>query len=337
MNEAFLKDLLSAISVSGFEEPVQDVVEQELGACADEIRRDEMQNLVAVKNPGSQRRILLSAHADEIGLMVSNITAEGRLQAVRRGGIVPHTYPGHQVIVRTEQGEIYGAVEASRKLLKEPELMEKEFLIDIGADTKEEAERLVSIGDPVVQDTHIRRLAGGRFCARALDDRIGVYIIMEAFRRAAEQGCDLGIYAAATAGEETTKTGAYRAASRVKPELAIIVDVTYTSDCTGMDPAESGPVRLGGGPVLCHSPLVPRGLNRQLEAVGKELGIPVQWEVASDLSHTDGDKIHFANEGIPILLVSIPLRYMHMPAEVADERDVEGCIDLIAGFLMQYR
>src|SRR5699024_5259810 len=167
--------------------------------------------------------------------------------------------------------------------------------------------------------------------------RIGVYIIMEALKRARERGCKAGVYAASTTGEETTKTGAYWCSTRIRPTLAIVVDVTYTSDCIGMNPAEMGTVELGKGPVLCNSPIVVKEWNQKLEDCAKEAGIPVQREAASRLSYTDADKIHFSNEGVPVVLVSIPLRYMHMPCEVADENDVENCIELIARFLTAYQ
>ena len=163
-----------------------------------------------------------------------------------------------------------------------------------------------------------------------------VYIIMEAIKRAKELGCKVGVYGASTTGEETTKTGAFWTSTRINPTLAIVVDVTYTSDCSGMNPAEMGTVLLGGGPVLCNSPIVVKTLNAKMEECAKKVGIPVQREAASRLSYTDGDKIHFSNQGVPMVLVSIPLRYMHMPAEVADEKDVEGCVELIAQFLANY-
>ena len=195
----------------------------------------------------------------------------------------------------------------------------------------------MDLGSPAVPDTHIRKMAGGRLTARALDDRAGVFIIMEAAKRARERGCKHGVYAAATVGEETTKNGAYWCSARIRPSLAIVVDVTYTGDCTGMDPSETGEIKLGAGPVLCNSPIVAKGLNRKMAECAEKAGIPVQWEAASRLSYTDADKIHFSNEGVPVVLVSLPLRYMHMPAEVADEQDIENCIELLATFLTEYQ
>lgn len=333
METEFLKNILKSISVSGYEEPLQNIVREEMQNVADEIREDEMHNLVCVANPDSPVRILLSAHADEIGLMISNITEDGRLQVVDRGGVVVPTYPGQQVIVKTKEREIPGVVEAYRGLFEKQGMSTKDLKIDIGAKDRKDALRYVKPGDPVVPDTHIRTLANGRITSRALDDRIGVYIIMEALKRAKERGCTSGIYAASTTGEETTKTGAYWCSARIHPTLAVVVDVTYTRDCLGMDPAEMGQVELGKGPVLCYSPIVAKELNEKMERTAKKANIPVQWEVASRLSYTDADKIHFSNEGVPVVLVSVPLRYMHMPCEVADLSDVEHCIELIAHFL----
>ena len=150
MNENFLEQLLSQISVSGYEEPVQDVVENHMKDCADEIRRDEMSNLICVVNPEAEKRIMLSAHADEIGLMISNITENGRLQVIDRGGIILATYLGQQVQIRTANGIVYGVVEACRELTKKSDLKTSDFLIDIGAVDREDALRYVNLGDPIV-------------------------------------------------------------------------------------------------------------------------------------------------------------------------------------------
>ena len=231
------------------------------------------------------------------------------------------------------EGTVYGVVEATRETFGSKELKAKDFLVDIGARTREEAYEKISLGDVVVLDTHIRKMMNGRLTARALDDRLGVFIIMEALRRAKEKGCKAGVYAASTVGEETTKNGAYWCSSRIKPDLAVIVDVTYCTDYGDGETAEAGEVLLGGGPVLCNSPTVAKRLNDQVEDCAADLGIPVQREAAGGLTCTDGDKIHFSGEGVPLVLVSIPLRYMHTPAEVADRKDVEGCIELITEFL----
>lgn len=336
-NDTFLQELLGVVTVSGYEEEGQKVVKKYMEPLAHKLWTDEMGDTVCVLNPESGTKILMTAHMDEIGLMVSSVNAQGRLTVVDRGGIIPATYLGHRVKIMTEQGPVYGVVESYRDLFKkESGLKTSDLRIDIGLDTKEEALKLVEPGAPVVLDTGLMKVAGGRFLSRALDDRLGVYIIMEAFKKAGKRGCGCGVYSAATVGEETTKNGAYWTAGRVKPDLAIVVDVTYTSDCLGMNVSDSGEVSLGGGPVLCNSPIVSKRLNCMMKECASKIGVTVQMEAASRLSYTDADKIHVAEKGIPVVLVGIPLRYMHHPAEMADEKDVWGCIDLITEFLVNY-
>ena len=272
MNDQFLIDLLNQISVSGREEPVQDVVKRHMKEYADCILDDAMGNVICVLNPESPRKIMLSAHADEIGLVISHITENGRLQVIERGAIIPSTYPGQQVQILTAQGMIYGVVEGRRGTFAKQDLSAVDFLIDIGAKSREEALEKVELGNPIVVDTQIRQLLNGRFTARALDDRLGVYIIMEALKRVRERSesgkkecketrCTAGIYAASTIGEETTKTGAYWTSSRIQPDIAVVVDVTYCSDYSGMNPAEAGEIELGKGPVLCDSPITAKRFN----------------------------------------------------------------------------
>lgn len=331
----FLKEILTTVSVSGRIAQVQEVVKKYMEPVSDELREDGIGDVVCVLNPEAGSRILATAHADEIGLVVTCIGEDGRIRAVDRGGIIPKSYLGHQVQIMTRNGICHGCVAAARPMWDEKELKASALVIDIGAESREEAAALVSVGDTITFDSHIRALAGGRFTARALDDRLGVFIIMEALKYAKELGCKNGIYCGATAGEETTKNGAYWTAQRVNPDLAVVVDVTYATDYKGADPAESGDVKLGKGPVLLRSPIVSDVLNDKLEACAQKAGIPVQWEAASRLSFTDADRIHFAGQGIPVVLMSIPLRYMHTPAEVADSRDVEHCIRLLGTFFAE--
>ena len=189
------------------------------------------------------------------------------------------------------------------------------------------------LGDTVTFDTDCRELLNNRICGRGMDNRTGAFIALEAVRRAAELGCKIGAYGAATAGEETTMNGAYFVASRVQPTLAIAVDVTFTSDYPGVTIATTGDVRVGGGPVLVNNPACHRKIQDLLRKAGEELGIPVQVEAANGRTGTDGDVIHKTGQGVPFSLVSIPLRYMHTPAELGSLTDIDQCIELLARFL----
>lgn len=338
MDREFLNRLLEQISVSGCEEPGQEALREYMSVYTDEIWTDEMENVVCVANPESPVRIMLSAHADEIGLVVTRITEEGRIQVIKRGGIMPHNYPGQKVQIHTKKGIICGVVECSRDMLKKEELKAEDFLIDIGADSKTDAKKYVSVGDAAVLDSGIRELVNGRITGRALDDRIGVFVIMSALKRAKEKGCKTGIYAAATVGEETTKNGAYWSSARIRPDFAVIVDVTNCTDYSRFpNPAVSGDVALGGGPCLCNSPLASKTLNRVLTECADRLGIHIQRETAGGQSFTDADQIHFSNQGVPVAFTGIPLRNMHNPGEIADLKDVEACIELLAELLCTYK
>lgn len=332
----FLLQLLEENSVSGHEEAIADSIQKYMEKEADQVITDEIFDTICVLNPENDKKVLLTAHCDEIGLIVSGYTDKGELYVIRRGGIIPQTYPGHGVQIAGKGKVVYGVVETTREFLKKEDLKETDFLVDIGASTREEAEHLVELGAPMVLDAGYREMADNRFMGRALDDRLGVFIIMEALKEAKKRGCKTGVYAAATVGEETTKNGAYFTAARVKPELCIAVDVTYTSDCLMMKEAEAGRVVLGGGPVICNSPIVAKKWNDMLKDCAKRANIPYQIEAASGFSYTDADKIHFTGKGIPVALLSIPLRYMHAPGEVAHWEDVENSIQLLAEFLVSY-
>lgn len=338
MHIEFLENLLNQISVSGSEENGQRVLREHMEQYADEIRTDEIGDVICVLNPESPVRIMLSAHADEIGLVVTRITEEGRIQAIERGGIMTHNYPGQKVQICTKKGIVYGVVECSRELLKKETVKAADLLIDIGAVSKEDALQHVSLGDTVVLDSGIRNLLHNRITARALDDRIGVFVIMEAFKRAREKGCSAGVYAAATVGEETTKNGAFWCSAQIDPALAVVVDVTNCTDYSRFpNAAVSGDIVLGNGPALCNSPIAAKQLNEKMVECAQRAGIGIQREAASSRSFTDADQIHFSNKGVPVVFTGIPLRNMHNPGEIADMKDVEGCIELIAEFLCSFK
>ncbi|MBQ1371743.1 MAG: M20/M25/M40 family metallo-hydrolase [Oscillospiraceae bacterium] len=334
MNKAFLYELLQTGSVSGNEVELEKKIYDYMQDKADQVTVDELGNVTATVNPAVAFKVLLAGHADEIGLMVSAIGSDGTLMVRKIGGIYPTTYPGHKVRIYTKNGVLYGAVANSDDISKNKDLSASDLRIDIGAKDKEDAQKYVELGDTVSFDTDYRELLNDCISGRALDDRIGAFIVMEALAEAKKRGARVGCYAVSTTGEETTGNGAYFSASRIKPNLAIAVDVTYTSDNCGISEAETGDISLGKGPVLCNNPSIHKKLNEHLRTCAKRLNMPVQTEAASGHTGTDGDTMHQTGIGVPFALVSIPLRYMHNPNEVASLQDIQACIDLLAEFLV---
>ena len=332
MNKEFLYTLLDSMSVSGHEIELQKKVIKEMTPCCDEIRTDCTGNVICVLNPDAPYKVLLAGHIDEIGMIVTHIQSDGLLRVSRAGGIYPHVYPGHKVVVHGANGPVYGTVNNYHGLVKDG-LKAEDLYIDIGARDEEDARQYVEEGDPIHLHTYHQEMLNGFLTARAIDDRGGVFIVMEALKRARERGCKVGVYAASTVGEETTGRGAAWAACGVCANAAIVVDVTYATDVPGTRPEESGSVKLGKGPVICNSSLCSKKLNDMLKACGKEKHIPYQVESFIGRTATDGDTIHLAGTGTTTALVSLPLRYMHNPGEMCALSDVENCIELIAEFL----
>ena len=334
MNKAFLFELLKTGSVSGNEVELEKKIYDYMQDKADLVTVDELGNVTAAVNPEAQFKVLLAGHADEIGLMVSAVGSDGTLMVRRIGGIYTTSYPGHKVRIYTKNGVIYGAVANSRDMAKNADLKPSDLRIDIGASSREDALKYVELGDTVTFDTDVRELLNDCISGRALDDRLGAFIVMEALAEAKKRGASVGCYAVSTTGEETTGNGGYFAASRVKPNIAIAVDVTYTSDNCGISNAETGDIAVGKGPVLCNNPSIHKKINQHLRQCAQKLNMAVQIEAASGRTGTDGDTMHLTGMGVPFALVSIPLRYMHNPAEVGSLKDVQDCIDLLAEFFV---
>lgn len=332
MNQEFLFEMLDTMSVSGNEIRLQKKVIKEMKPYADEIRTDNTGNVICVLNPEADFKVLLAGHIDEIGLIVTHILPDGLLKVAKAGGIHACTYPGHQVMIYHGENKIPGAVIFNDAMTK-GDIKDKDLYIDIGAKDAADARKYVEEGDPVHLNTYHLPLQNGLLCARAIDDRGGAFIVLEALKKAKEMGCKIGVYAATTVGEETTMRGAYWAASRVKPDVAIAVDVTFAQDYPGTDPAESGDVKLGGGPVICNSSIANKKVNDLLKKCARENDIPYQVESFLGRTGTDADKMHQSAEGVVTALVSLPLRYMHSPSEVCQIQDIEHAINLLAVFL----
>ncbi len=333
MNKDFLMELLCSNGVSGSEAEIEKKIYDRMMLIADVVSVDEMGTVTAVVNPQAPFRVLMTGHADEIGLMVTAVTSDGFLKVTNIGGVYATTYPGHKVRIHTGKGIIYGAVVNTRELCKKEGLKASDLTIDIGAVDREDALKAVSLGDTVNFDTDVRELLNGRITGRAMDDRVGAYIVMEALTLAKERGASVGVYAAATTGEETTGNGAYFTASRVHPNIAIAVDVTYTSDYAGIDVGLTGDISVGKGPVICNNPSIHKKVNEKLLEAAAKQNMAVQIEAANGHTGTDGDIMHRTCLGVPFALVSIPLRYMHCPDEVGSLKDIQDCAELLAQFL----
>lgn len=335
MNREFLKDLLNTPSVSGHEEAAQRKALDFGRSFAQAQFTDSSGNAVSVVNPEAEHKILLCGHMDEIGFQVTHIDDSGRLRLMKDGGVDPKLYIGSPVQVVHNGERVPGVVATYKDLLEKEKVKDTDLTVDIGARTREEAEEQVSVGDPVCADTEVRELMNGLFTCRALDDKTGAFVVLEAAKLAAEKGAKMGVYAATTVGEETSGRGAYYASTRIKPDCCIAVDVTWASDAPGTDPADTGEVELSGGPVLCRATVVNKRMNALLEETAQELGIEVQFEVAAGHTGTDGDTVNRSLEGVPMALVSIPLRYMHSSVEVGSWKDIEECIELLAEFIVR--
>ena len=334
MERELLDLLLNEISVTGEEYALQEKLEAHMAPYTDVVCKDAIGDGVYGLE-GTGKKILFSAHIDEIGLMVSGYTSDGFLKVTNAGGIQARTYPGHTVKILSEgKGLIYGSVVNNPKAQKNTDFSVKNLLVDIGAKDKEEAEKVCSIGDRIVQDTTVRSLLNDRIAARGLDDRSGVFTIMEALKRAKDH-TENTILCAATVGEEVGAHGAKWVAERMHPDEAIVVDVTYVADTDGMADEAWGDVKLGEGPVILINPMCDRNMVKTLRKLAKDNDIPCQLEICGGRSCTDGDQIHLAGEGIPTALVSIPLRYMHTPSEVADEKDLENVIRLLSLYMQE--
>ncbi len=341
MNKEFLYKLLNTVSVSGNEEANQENILAYTKDFADRQDIDAVGNVVSIINPEADCKVLLCGHIDEIGFRVTNIDGGGIIHVLSAGGVRSRLYAGtpmqiiHEEIIdgKIVRHKVNGVGVVDEGKLRSSEFRVDDVLIDIGATSKEEAEKYVSVGDSVCADTEVHELLNNNFTCRALDDKTGAFVIVEAAKRAKEKGVEIGVYACTTVGEETSGRGAGFVASEVNPDCVIAVDVTWASDCPGANPFRTGEVVLGKGPVICKSGMVNKKMNLLLEDVAKDKNIPIQIEVAGGRTGTDGDTV--MGKSIPMALISIPNRYMHSSVEVSNWDDLENCIELLSEFLLR--
>lgn len=332
MNFDFLYEMIGTESVSGGEIGLQKKVRDYMRSQKAAVTTDYSGNVIASINPESSLQLLLTGHIDEIGFRVTHITKEGYLKVNKAGYIRPELMQGKRVTVLGKK-RITGVIGLLLKegvVRKDAEL--REMYIDCGFTDEKDAAAQVEIGDFVTYTYTVDKLENGMIAGRGLDDKLGAFSVLQALLRARELGCSVGVNAATTVGEETSMRGAYFAASGVKPDLAVAVDVIHSSDYSGSEEASFGEIRLGQGPVLVRTSASNEKIYRALKATAEKMGMNVQTEVAGGNSGTDADRMTQCLEGIPTAVLSIPLRYMHSPSEVGSLKDVEDTIELLARF-----
>jgi putative aminopeptidase FrvX len=339
---AFLERLLEEPGPSGFESRPARVWREEASHFAEEVWGDVHGNTFAAVGLGHRPRVMLAGHIDEIGLQVTHIDEQGFLYADGIGGWDPQVLVGQRVRVMGERGDVPGVVGKKPIHLMKPDDRRKgsemqELWIDLGVDSAEGVRELgVRVGDPVVLAAGLLRLAGDRIASRAIDNRVGAYVVLEALRLLSESPAPLaGAVAVATVQEEIGYSGggARSSAFALDPQVALVVDVTFATDVPDSNKKELGDHRVGGGPVLSRGSSMHPLVFQRLCEVAEAEGIPYTVQAAPKASRTDADGIFLVRAGVPTGLISIPNRYMHSPNEVVSVEDLHRAARLLAGFV----
>jgi len=343
--KTFLWNLLNTPSPTGFEMPGQRVWAAEVKKTGATVECDSYGSTWATL-PGRAKKIaMLEAHADEIGFMIVQINDKGFLRLNRVGGSDTATARGKRLRILGDKGEVPGvigntAIHLRKDLANEKAPKPHELWVDVGAkDAKEIAALGLRVGHPAVYTDEPLELAGGRLVARALDNRIGGFIVARVLARVARSKRKPGyrVLALNAVQEEIGGHGAMMATHRLQPDLCLCLDVTHATDTPGIDVAQHGAVALGGGPALSHGTANHPLVVERLIKVAKDGKIPVQHEASSRFTGTDTDKIFHTRDGVPSALVSLPLRSMHSAVETADLTDIDQTIDLLTAFLLSLK
>ncbi len=333
----FLRQLVKAPSPSGFEQPVQKIVREQMTKFADEVKTDVHGNVIAVKNPGGSPRLMLAGHCDEIGFMIRYIDKAGFIFFSSIGGIDAHIVPGKRVKIHTRNGPVLGVVGKKPIHIMEQEERKKvvklsEQWIDIGVKDKKEAEKLVSIGDPITFSEGLERLQGELVISRGFDDKMGTFVVCEVLRDIADKPLEAAVFATSTVQEEVGLRGARTAAYFINPQVGIAVDVGIATDFPGVDKKKEGEIRVGEGAILYRGANINPKVEELLITTAQEEHIPYQLSGEAKATPTDANVIQISRAGVAAGLVSVPLRYLHSPVEVLSLRDLENVVKLLSVF-----
>ncbi len=337
----FLKQLVEAPSPSGFETPAQRVIKENLAPLADHVKIDVMGNMMVRLDGRGGPRMMLAGHCDEIGFMVQYITDEGFIYFGAIGGVDPHLSPGQRIDIHSANGVIKGII--GKKAIHLIEVKDrdkvialKEQYIDIGCGSREEVEALIQIGDPITFSVGLERLQQGRITSRALDDKMGSFIVSRVFAEVKNAGgATSELVCVSTVQEEVGLRGGTTSGYGVDPDVAIVVEVTHATDTPDVDPKGIGRVEVGKGPVLARGANINPVLFNLLVETAKQEEIPIQIIGVPRATGTDANSLQLTRGGVATALLGIPLRYMHTPVELLAESDLQAAIKLLTAFVLR--
>lgn len=335
----FLKNYLNNPSPTGFESKGQKLWLQYITPYIDEHIVDPYGTVAGVINPGTPFKVVIEAHADEISWFVKYISNEGLIYVTRNGGSDHQIAPSKRVNIHTAKGMVkavfgWPAIHTRRRDgdNKEPQPKIENLFLDCGARTKEEVEALgIHVGCVITYEDGYEELAYGNIICRALDNRAGGFMIAEVARLLKQRKKKLpySLYVVNAVQEEVGLRGAEMMARRIKPDVAIITDVTHDSTTPMINKVLEGDIACGRGPVLSYAPAVHNLLLEVLKQAGDDNGIPYQLLASSRSTGTDTDAFAYAGDGTPSALISLPLRYMHTTVEMISLHDLEQTIELM--------
>ncbi|PIB34189.1 peptidase M42 [Reichenbachiella sp. 5M10] len=343
-SKEFLYKYLDNASPTGFESSGQKIWLEYVKAYTDDYITDTYGSVAAIINPEAAYKVVIEAHADEISWFVNYISDDGYIYVIRNGGSDHQIAPSKRVNIFTDKGVVKGvfgwpAIHV-RKDKNEATPSLDNIFIDVGCETKEEVLDLgIQVGNVITFDDELMELNGKYLCGRALDNRIGGFMIAEVARRLFENQVKLpfGLYVVNAVQEEIGLRGAEMMAARIKPNAAIITDVCHDTHSPMYEKKRDGDQKAGKGPVLTFGPAVQNNLLKMVMDVAESKDIPYQRAATSRSTGTDTDAFAYSGEGIASALISLPIKYMHTTVETAHLEDVEHVISLMYEFIMQLK
>jgi len=339
-SKEFLIKYLNNPSPSGFEREGQKMWRDYIKQYVDDIIVDNYGTVVGVINPDAERKVVIEAHADEIGWTVKYISKAGLVYVEKLGGSDVQLAPGSRVNIHTREGDVEGvfgfpAVHVRNKDHK-PAI--NNLFIDVGVITAKKVKELgIEVGDPITFATGSNIMNGQRVVGRGLDNRIGGFMIAQVARLLQENDVELpfGLYIVNAVQEEVGKNGAKMIAENIKPDIAIVTDVTHDTSTPGINATSKGDFKISRGPVLTSAPPIQKKLLEFITSIAEDNKIKFQKKTASKVTGTDADSFAYANGGIPTALISLPMRYMHTAVETVSTFDVEKCVKLFYKTLVE--